>query len=381
MNKLRIALTTGNYNHIKDGVSLTLNRLVRYLLDDGHEVLVLAPVSDTPAIEHEGELFPMPSVSIPGREEYRWTTGITDAARERLRKFKPDLIHAATPDMLGAQTVLYGVRRKTPVVCSYHTHFHSYLEYYNLQIIDHFGWVYLRWLYRQAEHTYVPSASMIQTLLENGIANNMRLWARGIELDRFSPGKRDQQWRSGHGIGPEDPLVVMVSRLVWEKEMDTLRKTYLLLHEMYPGIKTMVVGDGPALDEMKQTMPDTLFTGHLDGDDLATAYASSDVFVFPSVTETFGNVTLEAMASGLPAVVANAQGNKSLVGHGSTGYLVTPRRHTEFADAIGKLITQTDLRTRFGQQARTVAEGYSWPAVFSGLVENYREAIRDYKPR
>jgi glycosyltransferase involved in cell wall biosynthesis len=381
MNKLRIALTTGNYHHVKDGVSLTLNRLVRYLTDEGHQVLVLAPTSESPAMEHEGELFPAKSVSIPGREEYRWTTGLNEEVRERLRTFKPDLVHIATPDMLGTQTMLYALRKKIPIVCSYHTHFHSYLEYYNMEIIGYFGWRFLRWFYRQAEHNYVPSDSMISTLKENGLPDNMRIWARGIELDRFNPSKRSQEWRLSMGVAPSDVLVTMVSRLVWEKEMDTLRNTYALLHEQYPGIKTMVVGDGPALQEMKNTMPETIFTGHLDGDELARSYASSDIFVFPSITETFGNVTLEALASGVPAVVANAQGNSSLVWHGKHGFLVTPRSHQQFAKAVGVLISDADKRSVFSENARTFATGFSWPVILSGLVDNYYEAIRAYKPR
>ncbi|MCC5925101.1 MAG: glycosyltransferase family 1 protein [Bacteroidetes bacterium] len=381
MNKLRIVLATGSYSHIKDGVSLTLNRLVRYLLDEGHEVLVLAPVTDSPAMQPEGELYPAKSVSLPGREDYRLTIGLDDAAIERLRTFNPHLIHAATPDILGIQIILYALRKKIPLVCSYHTHFLSYLEYYNLQFATSFIWWFLRWFYGQGEHTYVPSESMIQTLRDQGMQDNMKLWARGIELDKFTPNKRSNQWRESIGVHTDQVLVTMVSRLVWEKEMNTLLETYNLLHERHPNVKTLVVGEGPASDEMKKAMPHTIFTGHLDGEALATAYASSDVFVFPSITETFGNVTLEALSSGVPAVVADAQGNNSLVSHNENGFLVTPRDAKGFAEAIEKLIINEKLRHQFGLNAREFAKKFSWPVIFSGLVDNYYEAIAGYQPR
>lgn len=381
MNKLRIALTTGNYNHIPDGVSLTLNRLVRYLMSNGHQVLVFAPSTNPPAFEHEGKLIVVPSVSAPGREEYRISCGLPDSAVDELRAFKPDIIHIATPDPLGFQALMYALQRKIPVVASYHTHFTSYLGYYGLGIIESLTWKYLRWFYAQVEHVYVPSPSMVDMLSDHGFHNNMRIWARGIELDRFNPSRRSQAWRSSMGIGPDDVLVTMVSRLVWEKEMDTLRNTFELLHKQYPGVKTMVVGDGPALSEMKATMDDTIFSGHLDGENLARAYASSDIFVFPSISETFGNVTLEALASGVPAVVANAQGNSSLVRHGHHGFLVTPKSHKEFANAIGKLISNPTLRNEFSQNALSFAQQFSWSTILSGLVEDYNDAIRTCQTR
>lgn len=381
MNKLRIALTTGNYNHIPDGVSLTLNRLVRYLMSNGHEVLVFAPSKNPPAFEHEGRLCVVPSVSMPRREEYRISCGLSDEAREQLRMFKPDIIHIATPDALGFQTLMYALQRRIPVVSSYHTHFTSYMDYYGLSIIEPIMWKYFRWFYAQTEHVYVPSPSMVDMLSEHGFRDNMRIWARGIELDRFNPSRRSQAWRTSKGVQEDDILVTMVSRLVWEKEMDTLRNTFELLHEKYPRVKTMVVGDGPALAEMSATMPDTMFAGYLDGEDLARAYASSDIFVFPSISETFGNVTLEALASGIPAVVANAQGNQSLVRHGKNGFLVTPKNHVEFSGAIGMLISNSKLRADFSENALSFAQQFSWSKILSGLVEDYYDAIKTCNTR
>src|SRR5690606_36922186 len=166
-------------------------------------------------------------------------------------------------------------------------------EYYGLSIMEPFLWKYLSYFYKNSVHTYVPSQSMIDTLHNHGINSDLRIWARGIELDRFNSSKRDLNWRRSIGVNDDDILVSFVSRLVWEKEMDTLRATFNELHKRNAQIKTMIVGDGPAGQELRDTMPGTIFTGYQKGEDLVRAYASSDIFMFPSISETFGNVTLE----------------------------------------------------------------------------------------
>lgn len=379
MNKLRIVLVTGNYNHVPDGVSLTLNRLVRYLEADGHEVLIIAPTIDNPPIKHAGTLMPIPSYAMPGREEYRIGLGLTDKVRTAISKFKPDLVHIATPDFTGFQALMYSADRNYPVVSSYHTHFSSYLEYYKMGILESGLWAYLRFFYGNCVHTYVPSESMIAGLSKHGIQDGLKIWARGIEPNVFNPTKRDVTWRVGHDIREVDVVVTFVSRLVWEKEMRTLRSVFNELHKRNPQIKTVIVGEGPAGEELRATMPNTLFTGYQNGENLARIYASSDVFMFPSITETFGNVTLEALASGVPVVVANAQGNRSLVEHGYNGFLVTPRDVAEFTDRILLLSHDAELRSQMSKNAVEFASRFTWDQIFSQLVCNYHQAIDTYK--
>lgn len=379
MNKLRIVLVTGNYNHVPDGVSLTLNRLVRYLLDNGHEVLIIAPTIDNPPIKHAGTLIPIPSYAMPGREEYRIGLGLTDKVKTSISKFNPDLVHIATPDYTGLQALMYSIARNYPVVSSYHTHFSSYLEYYKMSILEPGLWAYLRFFYGNCVHTYVPSESMIAGLSKHGIIEGLKIWARGIETDVFNPTKRDESWRLEHGIQSDDVVVSFVSRLVWEKEMRTLRSVFNELHKRNPRIKTVIVGEGPAGEELRATMPNTYFAGYQKGENLARIYASSDVFMFPSITETFGNVTLEAQASGVPVVVANAQGNKSLVEHGYNGFLVTPKDTTEFTDRILLLSHDANLRNQMSENAIEFASRFTWEQIFSQLLCNYQEAIETYK--
>jgi phosphatidylinositol alpha 1,6-mannosyltransferase len=379
MNKLRIVLVTGNYNHIPDGVSLTLNRLVKYLESKGNEVLIVAPSIKNPPIKHAGRLVEVPSYAMPGREEYRIGLGLTSRIKEEIARFNPDLVHIATPDFTGFQALMMAADRNYAVVSSYHTHFSSYLEYYKLSFLEHGLWAYLRFFYSNCIHTYVPSESMIAGLGKQGITDGLQIWARGIETEVFNPQRRDLHWRRENGINDDDVVVSFVSRLVWEKEMRTLRAVFNELHKRNPKIKTIIVGEGPAGHELKATMPNTLFAGYQKGENLARIYASSDVFMFPSITETFGNVTLEAQASGVPVVVANAQGNASLVDHGFNGFLVTPKDASEFTERILLLATKHDLRNRMSKNAVQFASKFTWDNIFGQLVKNYNEAIEIHK--
>lgn len=380
MKSLRLALFTGNYNHIPDGVSLTLNRWVSYLLDKNIPVLVFGPTIEEPKIKHAGELVPVPSIPMPGRPEYRLTTGFPEDVQKKLRAFKPTLAHMATPDLLGFRAMRFAQLNKIQLVASYHTHFASYLKYYNLEIIESLGWKYLQWYYSQVKHLYVPSPSMAEELAEKGIANNVRIWARGVEVDLFSPQKRDLEWRRMQGFSDETPVVSFVSRLVWEKDLQTVIDTFKKVTALLPSARVMIVGDGPARKELQYMLRDAVFTGHLSGEDLARAYASSDIFFFPSTTETFGNVTLEAMSSGLPSVVANAAGSKSLVEDGVNGLVLTPKKSSEFAEGIVRLASDAGLRAQMGIASRTKALTYSWPNIHAGLLANYMEALEQPLP-
>ncbi|HEY8164876.1 MAG TPA: glycosyltransferase family 1 protein [Gemmatimonadaceae bacterium] len=370
---MRIALFTGAYNHIADGVSLTLNRLVSYLEGRGARVLVHAPVAPTPALAHSGTLVPLPSVAAPGRPEYRVSLGLPRKVKESLKSFRPSLVHIATPDWTGLQALRYGIAAGVPVVASYHTHFPSYLAYYHLAALAPFLWAYMRWFYRRCDQVYVPSESMVSLLREHGFGNNLRLWTRGVESDLFSPCRRSTRWRREHGIGEHEVVVTFVSRLVAEKGLDVLAEVIEGLESRGIKYRSVVVGDGPARPDLERRLPRTVFTGRLERNMLATAYASSDVFLFPSDTETFGNVTLEAMSSGLPTVCAAATGSQTLVREGITGYLVAPGDSQTFLDRVGRLVCDTNLRTRMSCAARAAAEQYQWDGVLARIAGYYEE--------
>ena len=380
MSDLRIAIFTGNYNHIQDGVSLTLNRLVAFLEEKGVPVIVFGPTVDEPAIDHEGEFVAVPSVPVPGRQEYRITVGFPESAQNRLREFNPSLLHLATPDLLGFRAMRWGQANNIQIVASYHTHFTSYLKYYNLELLKGLGWKYLEWFYSQCKHIYVPSPSMADELNEQGIDEGVRIWARGVDTEQFSPDFRDMEWRRSVGFDDTDQVVTFVSRLVWEKNLQTFVDTIKKLQQNHPNIRAMIVGDGPAKKELEHMVPDAHFTGFVTGDELSRAYASSDVFLFPSETETFGNVTLEAMSSGLPCVVADATGSRSLVESGVNGFLAPPRDTEAFAECVAKITGNTDLHENMSKAARQKAMAYSWENVNGKLLDNYHEALEEPRP-
>ncbi len=375
MRKPRIAIFTGNYNHIRDGVSNTLNRLVAHLEKRGYSMLVFGPWSPEPVMQHEGTFVPVYAFAAPGRSEYRITMGFPSTEKQRLRDFNPDLIHIATPDMLGYRALRFAMKHDIPVVSSYHTRFSSYLKYYGLGYLERPLWKYLHWFYRNCRHLYVPSPSAIQELRMEGVACELKLWTRGVDTSLFNPGQRDDAWRRSLGFSDEDLVVTFVSRLVWEKNLEMVEKTFKSIRKTNPKVRTMVVGDGPAKEVLSKNLPDTVFTGYLGGRDLARAYASGDVFFFPSDTESFGNVTLEAMSSGLPAVVAKAAGNVSLVENGVNGFLADATDLDSFTRSLTEIINSSELRNKMASMSRKRAQSYEWERILDQLISYYEEII------
>lgn len=375
--ELRVALFTGNYNYIKDGVALTLNRLVAFLEKRGVPVLVFAPVAETPAFASVGELVPVPSFAIPTRKEYRIALGLPQAARQRLKDFRPTLFHIAVPDILGYQALKLSEAWKVPAVASYHTRYDTYLRFYGLGVFERLGQRYMRNFYNRVRRVYPPSPSMAEIIRAQGQSQNVEVWARGVDSELFSPAKRDMGWRRSLGIGDDEVVVSFAGRLVKEKNIAIYLRVMNLLTARGLAVRPLVIGDGPEMPMMRTGLKNGVFPGFLHGEELARAYASSDIFFFPSESETFGNVTLEAMASGLPAVNAVASGSTSLVTEGVTGHLVPARDEEGFAARLSRLVEDPALRQRMGAAARTEALSYSWDAILEGLVNSYCEVLRD----
>ena len=370
---LRVALVTSSYNFIADGVALTLNRLVGYLESQGVQVLVFAPTAAQPAFAHKGTIVAVPSMALPGRPEYRLAPGLGGAAKRRLLDFAPDIIHIAVPDLLGHAALALAKRHGIPAVATYHTRYETYLKHYwYLAPLEGLLTRILRRFYGACREVYVPSESTREALLADGLRDNFKPWPRGVDTLRFDPARRSQAWRAKHGIGAEELVVLHVSRLVREKRLDTLTAA---LNRISAPHKVVIVGDGPDKGFAQAALPHAIFTGFLDGDDLATAYAASDIFVFPSDSESFGNVTLEAMASGLPCVCADATGSRSLVVPGETGFLAPADDADGFARHITALTQDAALRRRMGQAARTRSLGFSWDETLARMLGYYRALL------
>jgi phosphatidylinositol alpha 1,6-mannosyltransferase len=372
---LRVAVITGAYNYIRDGVALTLNRLVGYIEDHGVETLVFAPVGPVAAIAHRGTLIPVPSIPAPGRSEYRIALGLSRSARERLAAFRPDIIHIAVPDLLGLHALRYARRHRIPVVCSYHTRYETYLVHYGLGRLRPLLSRYLDWFYSHGRHLYVPSSSMLDLLRHKPLACELRLWTRGVDNALFNPDRRSSAWRRHHGWSDDDFVVVYVGRLVREKRLDVVVQMCERLRARGIPFHMLFVGEGPERRAVETALPAAVITGFLAGEELATAYASSDVFVFPSDSETFGNVTLEAMASGLPTICADASGSRSLVVEGVTGFLVDPERADLFAEHVASLALNASLRHRLGEAGRARSLEFSWDKAMEQILGHYRDLV------
>ena len=370
---LRIALVTSSYNYIADGVALTLNRLVGYLERQGVEVLVFTPTADKPAFAHNGTIAPVPSMPLPGRPEYRLVLNMPGRVKRELLDFKPDIIHIAVPDLLGHAALALANAHGIPAVATYHTRYETYLRHYwYLAPFEGLLTRILRRFYGACREVYVPSDSTRDALLADGLKNNFKPWPRGIETDRFHPDKRSAAWRTRHGIAENEVIVLHVSRLVREKRLDMLTAA---LKQVTVPHRVVIVGDGPDRPFVEAALPHAIFTGFATGDDLTAAYASSDIFFFPSDSESFGNVTLEAMASGLPCVCADATGSRSLVVDGQTGFLAPANDAAAFARHITALATDAGARQRMGQAARARALTFSWDETLARMLGYYRALL------
>jgi len=377
LEPLRVALFAGNYNYVMDGPVRALNKLVAHLLKRGHEVLIFAPTSARHSLPYEGELVSISSLPLPGsRREYRLGLGLRGEPLHRLNAFRPTLIHIAAPDLTGFMALKYAEKNAVAPVASFHTRFDTYPRYYGARWFEKHVTNYMRNFYGRCEHVYAPSQSMADELRADGIGREIRLWARGVDAEIFSPARRDLGWRRALGFADDDVVVLFVGRVVREKGLDDFAGAVRLAAEKDPKVKALAVGDGPELARFQAMLPDGVFAGYLEGPALARAYASADIFFNPSITETFGNVTLEAMGCGLPSVCAAASGSLSLVEDGATGFLSPPGAGPEgYAEKLKTLVESASLRRQYGAAALHKSRQFEWAAILDRLIEDYREAI------
>ncbi|EGD73593.1 hypothetical protein PTSG_05303 [Salpingoeca rosetta] len=383
----KILVSSGAYNNIVDGVSKTLNRLVGELQQRDFQVIVIAPTGDVPLMEHQGLLYPAYSVSVPFRPEYRLALGLDSCSRQLFEAFKPDIVHVATPDYLGHQVQRWAIEHHIPVVCSYHTRFNSYLPYYLghnqlLSSVDSALWTWMRAFYGKCQHTYPPTPSVAEELADHGVKTDLRLWPRGIDLSMFNVEARSPALREQWGAAPRTTVVLTVCRLVWEKNLQEVIEALKLMEQHNEDFVAVVVGDGPARPAMEAELPHAVFMGFLNGRNLSTAFASADVFFFPSLTETWGAVTLEAMASGLPVVVADAPGSKELVEDGKTGYIIESGKPHRWANALTELIYKPQLREELAANALEVVRKsgtLTWRHATDMLVSHYRDLLDPHR--
>ena len=373
--ELRIALFSGNYNYVRDGANQALNRLVGFLLRQGAQVRVYSPTVKEPAFKATGDLVSVPAFSIPTREEYRVPRSLPRAVRRDLEAFAPNVIHVASPDIVAHRAISWARARGIPAVASVHTRFETYLQYYHLQVLEPAVRMILRRFYRRCDAIVAPAESTAAILRAQRMNSDISIWSRGVDRDQFNPGRRSPQWRRTHGLADGDLVVSFLGRLVLEKGLDVFADAIEAARARGVALKVLAIGDGPARDAFEQRLPDAIFTGQLTGAELATALASSDIFLNPSITEAFGNVTLEAMACALPVIAAAASGTTSLVRDGETGILVEPRDIDAYVDALAAYARDPALRARHGKAGLAYAQTMDWDRINGAVMKVYQRVI------
>ena len=373
--ELRIALFSGTYNYVRDGANQALNRLVGFLLRQGAHVRVYSPTTDTPAFPPTGDLVSVPSVPIPGRSEYQLAYRLSTRVRRDLEAFKPNLVHVAAPDIVAHRAVTWARAHGIPVVSSVHTRFDTYLQYYGMKYLEPAARAIMRRYYRRCDAIVVPAESTAAILRAQRMNDDISLWSRGVDREQFNPERRNLEWRRGHGIQDDEMVVAFLGRLVLEKGLDVFSDAIDAARQKGASLKVLAIGDGPARDYFRERLPDAIFTGQLTGTELATALASSDVFLNPSITETFGNVTLEAMACGLPVVAAAASGATSLVQDKITGRLSRPGDIDAFADALVDYQRNPELRKKHGEAGLAFAKTMDWDEINAAVMHVYERVI------
>jgi glycosyltransferase involved in cell wall biosynthesis len=370
---MRIAYFTESLPPLTDGVSHTLTNLRDSLVREGHEFLFFSPFVPEPDA-WDNNVVEILSAPFPLYRKYRFSMPLFHDMKSMLAQFKPDIVHVCSPFFLGMAAYSYAREAGIPAVNSYHTRFASYMKYYKFGWLEWFAWGYLRWFYNQASRNFVPSDATIKELKSRGF-KRLSLWQRGIDTDNFSPLYADPRLRQRWS--PDgSPIALFAGRLVKEKDVEILIKADSILKQRGVEYKLVFVGDGPMKSELARALPDAIFAGFLRGQELSRAYASADIFAFPSTTESFGNVVLEAAASGLPCVVPTEGGVMDLVHDGVTGYLAKPQDPEDFASRMESLLTNEWLRNSFSVRAIDYASKRKWHEVNKTLFNGYEELLR-----
>ncbi|MFI5955146.1 glycosyltransferase family 4 protein [Cryptosporangium sp. NPDC051539] len=367
---MRVAIITESYSPDVNGVAHSVLRTVEHLLARGHEPLVVAPEStavprgvlpDIPVVR-------VPSVGLPGYASFR--VGLpTRRVAAALRRFRPDVVHLASPFALAAQGAFVAARLELPAVAIYQTDVPGFAGFYKLGAGRAAAWRWLKRVHGLTARTLAPSSATATELSAHGIGP-VHLWPRGVDAVRFDPSKRSDALRTRIGASPDDVLVGYIGRLAPEKRVDLLGPA-----SESDGVQVVIIGDGPAAPGLKKHLPKAHFLGEIVGDELATTFASLDVFVHTGAHETFCQTVQEAMASGVPVVAPAAGGPVDLVRTGRTGYLVTPEDASAVTVAVRALAGDAALRHEFGAAGRAAVAGRSWTAVGDALIGHYTDVI------
>ncbi len=368
---MRVAIFTETFLPKVDGIVVSLCRLLDHLEKHGHEALVFAP-EGSPSAYGRYQVISYRSMQVPFYPELNVAPPWVHASFE-IKKFKPDLVHLVNPISLGLAGLRVAKRYNYPVLASYHTDVPGFAEHWHLGFLSDSIYRYARWIHNRVELNVCPSKFTRNQLLEHGF-ERVEIWRGGVDTTLFSPLKRSEEWRRRlTNDQPERPLLLYVGRVSPEKSIDRIHAVL----EAYPQARLAIVGDGPSRAHLERRFADTdtVFTGYLKGEDLAAAYAAGDLFVFTGDKETFGNVVVEAMASGLPVIAPNSGGVTDLVVEGYNGRLYDPRVPDGMVEAARDLILDAELARTYGERGRKLAENSTWDITLNELMDLYQKVI------
>ena len=375
---IKVAYFAGTMRPGHDGVTRVLYRLIKGLKERQIKNVFYSPIIPSEQ-EQPTLMYEVPSFVFPLYKDYRVSMAGQKFFEKSLMNFNPDILHINSPCPLGYAAIKFGQKFKIPVVATYHTHFASYAKYYKIKTLENLGWNYFRNLYNKCERVYVPSIPIMNELREHGL-KTIQFLPHGVDTNMFNPKFKSDNWKSKLNLNGKIVLL-FAGRLVWEKDLLTLAKTYKILTPKYKNIAFILAGDGPIRKELEEMMPNAVFLGNLSGEDLSTAYASSDIFVFPSTTETFGNVIVESMASKLPPVCVREGGAYGTIEDGLNGLIAEPHNPDDLAKKIELLINKPELREKIASNAFEFSQTQSWDEIIDRLIFSYNEVISKYKSK
>jgi glycosyltransferase involved in cell wall biosynthesis len=371
---LRVAVVTETYPPEVNGVAMTLGRIVGALQRRKHSVQLIRPrqgALDSEARSEQFEEVLKPGIPIPRYDGLK----IGLPAKRGLTRLwalrRPDIVHIATEGPLGWSALVAATKLKLPVTTGFHTNFHSYSKHYRIGFLKEPITAYLRKFHNRALATLVPTESLRRELELNGF-QNLHVVSRGVDTCLFSPSRRSPELRRAWGAGEHGIVAIYVGRMAPEKNLPLVVKAFLAMHEQNPQVQLVMVGDGPGRTSLASRNPNVVFAGTRSGEDLATHYASADVFLFPSQTETFGNVTLEAMASGLAVVAYEYAAAQQCLVHEESGLLAPFGDSRAFVGMAAGLMSDPLRVARLRMCARTAAERIDW----EGVVDEFENVLR-----
>ncbi len=373
---LRIAFVTETYPPEVNGVSMTVARVVEGMRSRQHQVQLVRlrqHVGDTAVRATAYEEVLMRGLPVPRYPDLKMGWPQTAELFDLWSANRPDLVHIATEGPLGWSALRAARRLGVPVSSDFRTNFHAYAQHYGISLLKRPVLAYLRYFHSRTACTMVPTESLRRELAEQGF-RDLSVVARGVDTVRFHPAKRSTELRRQWGVGDDDTVVMCVGRLAPEKNLTDLVSAYQAMRRIQPRTRLVLVGDGPARQALQSACPGAVLVGSRTGDDLPVHYASADAFVFPSLTETFGNVTPEAMASGLPVLAYDYAAAAQLIKPGDNGLLATFGVAQDFITLAERLVADPQHARRMGTAARQTAECLGWDTVI-GQVEALFNAV------